>query len=48
MLDFENEEFLEKEEQQRAQADWKKVPVWNITYKQQVTASDVFLQVIMC
>ncbi|CAG9826130.1 unnamed protein product [Diabrotica balteata] len=24
--------------------DWKNTPVWDITYKQQVTASDVFLQ----
>ncbi|KAJ8939246.1 hypothetical protein NQ318_015204 [Aromia moschata] len=26
------------------QSDWKKTPSWNVSYRQQVTASDVFLQ----
>jgi hypothetical protein len=26
-------------------SDWKKIPKWNISYRQKVTASDVFLQV---
>lgn len=45
ILDPENEEQFFEEEAQKAQADWKKNPVWSITYGQQVTASDVYLQV---
>lgn len=36
--------FLDGEEG-KIQADWKANPLWDISYKQQVTASDVFLQV---
>lgn len=27
-------------------SDWRKCPKWEISYRQQVTASDVYLQVI--
>lgn len=40
----ENEEYVLKEDCHRS--DWKKTPLWDISYKQQVTASDVFLQVL--
>lgn len=39
----ENNEFVLKED--AAQSDWRKTPEWNVSYKQNVTASDVFLQV---
>ncbi|CAH0557854.1 unnamed protein product [Brassicogethes aeneus] len=31
-------------ESEKHKADWKKTPKWDLSYKQQVTASDVFLQ----
>ncbi|XP_056631552.1 dynein axonemal assembly factor 6 [Diorhabda sublineata] len=31
-------------EENKIKTDWKKTPAWDVAYKQQVTASDVFLQ----
>ncbi|CAH1183503.1 unnamed protein product [Phaedon cochleariae] len=45
ILETESEEYDGLDDQEhRTQSDWKKSPQWDITYKQQVTASDVFLQ----
>lgn len=41
---LDEETFLDEQEH-KTERDWKKTPVWDISYKQQVTASDVFLQV---
>ncbi|CAH1109029.1 unnamed protein product [Psylliodes chrysocephalus] len=40
---LDEETFLDEQEH-KTERDWKKTPVWDISYKQQVTASDVFLQ----
>ncbi|KAG5861911.1 hypothetical protein JTB14_019460 [Gonioctena quinquepunctata] len=44
ILDPENEELLYEELEHGTQSNWKDSPKWDIAYKQQVTASDVFLQ----
>ncbi|VEN59953.1 unnamed protein product [Callosobruchus maculatus] len=46
ILDPECEEdgYFDESVKEASQKDWKKTPHWDITYKQQVTASDVFLQ----
>lgn len=38
-----DEQFLRTEDLEVS--EWKKCPQWDISYRQQVTASDVFLQV---
>ncbi|CAG9854369.1 unnamed protein product [Phyllotreta striolata] len=40
-----SEEGFYEEQGKKSESDWKKTPVWDIAYKQQVTASDVFLQI---
>nr|CAH7741759.1 unnamed protein product [Callosobruchus chinensis] len=40
----EEDEYFDDSVKEETQKDWKKTPHWDITYKQQVTASDVFLQ----
>ncbi|KAB0800636.1 hypothetical protein PPYR_06376 [Photinus pyralis] len=42
--DPESEEALYFSEQSCANSDWRKTPQWEVAYKQQVSASDVFLQ----
>lgn len=45
-VDLDNEEALYfSSEETTVQPDWRKTPQWDVTYKQQVTPSDVFLQV---
>ncbi|KAK4880243.1 hypothetical protein RN001_008389 [Aquatica leii] len=40
----ESEEKLYFNEESEVISDWRKTPQWDISYKQKVTASDVFLQ----
>nr|XP_023018437.1 protein PIH1D3 [Leptinotarsa decemlineata] len=44
VLDPEAEDFIYDELEHGTESDWKKSPNWDITYKQHVTASDVFLR----
>ena len=47
--DDEREKYVSDEyfeEQTQEISDWRKVPEWDVSYRQQVTASDVFLQVV--
>ncbi|KAF2890273.1 hypothetical protein ILUMI_15900, partial [Ignelater luminosus] len=44
-VDPDNEEALYfSTEETTVQPDWRKIPQWDVAYKQQVTPSDVFLQ----
>lgn len=40
-----DEHFLDNSTSTSPNVDWKKTPKWDIAYRQQVTSSDVFLQV---
>ncbi|KAF5298420.1 hypothetical protein FQR65_LT01198 [Abscondita terminalis] len=42
--DPETEDALYFDEEAVAATEWRKTPHWDVSYKQQVTASDVFLQ----
>nr|CAI5838207.1 unnamed protein product [Callosobruchus analis] len=42
--EYEEDGYFNEGVEEASQKDWKKCPHWDITYKQQVTASDVFLQ----
>ncbi|CAH1960265.1 unnamed protein product [Acanthoscelides obtectus] len=45
ILDPENDDlYFDDDLKEASNKDWKKTPHWDITYKQQVTATDVFLQ----
>lgn len=39
--------FFDEEQIDGSSGDWRKCPKWDISYRQKVTASDVYLQVYM-
>lgn len=46
ILDPEDANDFIFEDEGHTKKDWKKTPTWDVKYKQQVTAEDVFLQVM--